>query len=60
MVHHLPQVHSDHHPVLIAYILPNPRQQLEKRFLFLAAWLQHSTFDEFMKEAWAVHEDDLT
>lgn len=59
IVYHLSRVHSHYHPVLLSCIPSYPQPTKQKRFLFLAAWLQHAQFGGFLKAAWCMHGEDL-
>ncbi|XP_024041891.1 uncharacterized protein LOC127901822 [Citrus sinensis] len=49
---HLPKVASDHRPVLVRFERAECRQQGNRPFRFLASWLTHDHFNNFVKQTW--------
>lgn len=51
-MNHLPYSYLDHYPVLL-HILVGSHETIRRRpFRFLSAWLEHSDFQNVMKESW--------
>lgn len=49
---HLPKVASDHRPVLVRFEKAVSSHQEKRPFHFLAAWLTHKHFNNFVKQVW--------
>ena len=49
---HLPKVASDHRPVLVRFERAERRQYGNRPFHFLASWLTHDYFNNFVKQTW--------
>lgn len=58
VVHQLPRMHSDHHPILMHYEPPISKPS-NGMFLSLTAWLVHAQFGDFLHDAWKLHDADL-
>ena len=52
LVLHLPKVASDHRPVLVRFERADRRQNGNRPFRFLASWLTHDHFINFVKQMW--------
>ncbi|KAJ4831177.1 hypothetical protein Tsubulata_047576 [Turnera subulata] len=51
-VKHLPRIYSNHNPILLSLKGGQPNQIPAKPFKFLAAWLMHEGFEDFMQNEW--------
>ncbi|KAH9727251.1 hypothetical protein KPL70_008594 [Citrus sinensis] len=51
-VTHLPQVESDHRPILVRFERQIFRPRNVKPFRFLAAWITDNRFGDFIQESW--------
>ncbi|XP_024041873.1 uncharacterized protein LOC127898857 [Citrus sinensis] len=49
---HLPKIASDHRPVLVRFERDMAGHQRTRPFRFLAAWLTHEHFNNFVKRMW--------
>ncbi|XP_024042959.1 uncharacterized protein LOC112099735 [Citrus clementina] len=49
---HLPKVASDHRPVLVRFARDRAGHKRNRPFRFLAAWLTHDQFNNFVKRVW--------
>ncbi|CAN1120796.1 Putative ribonuclease H protein At1g65750, partial [Linum perenne] len=54
-VHHLTRVYSDHRPILLRCD-DIPRKRIDKPFRFLAPWLGHDEFQDYLCQAWSERE----
>ncbi|XP_028775405.1 uncharacterized protein LOC114732274 [Neltuma alba] len=52
MVSHLPWYKSDHRPLLLQLHCLQTSRRTQRPFRFLAPWVLHEQFDEFVKNAW--------
>lgn len=51
-VRHLPHIHSDHAPLLLNMCNKPLRANTDRPFRFLAAWLSHPHFVDFVSQNW--------
>ena len=54
-VTHLPQVESDHRPILVRFEWQVSCMGSAKPFRFLAAWMTDHRFGDFMRDSWHKH-----
>ncbi|KAA3465852.1 Non-LTR retroelement reverse transcriptase [Gossypium australe] len=50
---HLPQLKSDHQPILISSQLTRQTRH-NISFLFLASWIKHPSFSQLIKDSWKI------
>ncbi|XP_057432699.1 uncharacterized protein LOC130725493 [Lotus japonicus] len=53
-IFHLPQLKSDHKPLLLQ-LSPTDIDHSQRPFRFVAAWLTHSDFPRLVKHSWQTH-----
>lgn len=58
-VHHLPRVHSDHHPILLYSEAPIIHHTIQRPFRFLACWMEHHDFNNFITRNWLPAGEDI-
>ncbi|KAI9111107.1 hypothetical protein K1719_017982 [Acacia pycnantha] len=54
-VAHLPFFKSDHRPLLLCLDKEEISVPVNRPFRFIAAWVLHDQFDEFVRQAWSPH-----
>ena len=57
IVKHLPKLKSNHIPLLLDFNLISLAENNSKPFKFLAPWLLHKDFKDFLLNAWSVYGD---
>ncbi|CAL1401611.1 unnamed protein product [Linum trigynum] len=51
-VHHLPRLHSDHHPILTEIGKQGVNLSSPRPFRFEGAWLTHDSYGNFLQDKW--------
>lgn len=51
--------HSDYHPLLLKLVPDRPVLTGQCPFRFLAAWIEHLRFEDFVQDTWRTHESKL-
>lgn len=49
---HLQRVYSDHVPILLNFNHHNKQKSTDRPFRYIAAWIRHPNFKNFMEENW--------